>query len=630
MAIPNYATNLPDEILMLIFEGLGIKNTVEFRKVCRSWCLVASRSFMKDVYLQGAEKMESFMYCLDNNPSYAGYVHKLKIYIDSETSNPIVFTSLEHLMRLFSGYRFPNLTDLTLTGDYSITNPNFYPMVVKACPNVEKLNYGPNRYMTNLYNQLVGRYQPTLKYVKLNMRWLKSPSLSNFRQMEDVDISDPMNSGNCKALLPLFNNRFTLKLMTSVLAKSDKKNFMEDYLESKTEQEQHRILKKLSKLEILDMEMGTFCPESLEFISRYMTGLKELYIEPGECMLVKEEKMRAILKTYEDFLSRIPVFHMHMNSIKEPVLFDCVPSLCEKFFNHIPPNIQSVEKILYIKTITKPTRNVSMFINSKKFGNQLKRMLQMKCGHPAPILRLIQEKFSACNIDTLRLSYTPLPNNYFTVMLQQLLAPLPTVRKVIFTVPNKKASYPPNQDQKDNEQVIFPQVTHLDLHSLGAEIKLPYMWNNCIDMFPNIKYLKLKYFTGVCRGDKIGYQIFLPDVELERLSFDITPLMLKLREAWFGKKGFFVLEVQTKRLRQLYKLTLYDSNITKIDKETVDKFTAKEKELSRRIHISVADVEFITVFFFKGVLHPFYHPDENPKYLDYKPELVTEIKLQVV
>lgn len=78
--------NLPEEVMLMIFEKLHIHELDEAQKVCRAWYFPGHVSFLKEIRLYSARNIQQFIISIDHNPNpeYLKAVQYLNIGIGEE------------------------------------------------------------------------------------------------------------------------------------------------------------------------------------------------------------------------------------------------------------------------------------------------------------------------------------------------------------------------------------------------------------------------------------------------------------------------------------------------------------------------------------------------------------------
>lgn len=625
----SYYHTLPDEVLFTIFEELAHRDLAECRMVCRSWHMPANRLYMKRAHFNTDHAVKAFLRYMKKNPSYVDLVQRLSLRAGYGFGTSPSVSDLGMIKGLFS-LQYPNVRVLKLGGHRSLEEDNIKEMMLKSCPNLERLECKEIEGSPLYYYMLRGS-QKTLTHLDISYdceRMTSSEFLLTLPRLEETNVSRHKKFYNCESWLPLFHQEFTLKSLEVSINTLDKDSFMERYTEMKTEEEKNMIKEKLGKLERLQVKDTTFRRNSLEFIAKYFTGLQHFQYADAlygpqmyydyQNELDPDEICTALLDLICRVRSCTVNFRRPFIRWKAP---DAFFSICNTYFTQFPPDTDGMEKIHVLNLKNRYSSDSCIYVSmeSKPINrHQLERKLEVGVDfNEESMLRNVKKAILPHNMNVLEyhLNYRSMefdePDYGYFTWLQDMLTSLPTVTKLSMLMPRDHLSYPKKKFDK-----TFPQITYLELKT-ELEINRLFMWNSCLSMFPNIKFLNLKYFTGLYKLLKKEYVISLPSVKLERLYLDISPLLLKIRRLINVYDKFFVLDVNNKRGRYLYVVSLVYFTVTKISKEYFDSLYDGEI-IPLCVHVYATEIQFITMYIYKEILYlpTFTAYDAPPKYLD--------------
>lgn len=620
--------NLPDEVLSIIFQGLVHHDLHECQLVCRAWYNPAHRLYMKNIKLRDNLSVERFVNYIKNNPSHADTVQQIKVLVDHGTTIVNTLTDIEHLGQLFS-IRYSNARVLKLFGSETIKNSSLYESIFKSCPSLEKMKFTSLKD-TPFHQCLIRGYQQSLTNLLINKKtseWLSSEFLTSFPQLRDLIIPYHQNYRNCESWLRLFHQKFTLKSLKITLEDADEKGFVERYIQSRTVEEQNQIIEKLSKLETLYINDKVCNVNSIQFMAQYFTGLNHLEYNNWASILNDQANIQTTYKKILDLASRLPSCAIDFPNYRGlPQLSQWIPIFCQVFYNQLPPHSKCLERKLTLRLESVSSTLRARMKTEMIRRHQLKRKVTIEINRSDPVtLQLVKESVTMHDINYFKFFFNSsfYGSRYldFITMFQEVLSALPTVTKVLLLMPGNRLGYPEKPTGKQ-----YPQVTHLELEA-EDEVNRVFMWKGCTRMFPGIKHLKLKYFSGMYREKLKEYQIFLPGIRLERLHLDISPLFMKTKELPRRiDEAFFVLDIETERIHRLYKVTLKELGVYQLDKEDIENL-AKDY---LRIHISVVEIQLITMYLFREAIAPYHHThNERSRYLDLCLERVAEVVLHI-
>lgn len=605
--------SLPDEILYNIFKRVSRYCLRECRKTCRSWYLPALSLYIKTVTLISNRGVESLIQYMDEYPAHVNLIKQLEIKMGNSTACSPLFEA-KCLERLFT--RTLNIKELYIEGGRKLKKSQIHKSIAKACPKLERLEC-PDNEDFKLYNNLIDELHEQL--INLRLDYTRTKLKYKFSRLQELFVEDSTYYNNCNRMLELFNQEFTLQKLNCNFDFPDTEGFFEEYMESKTEEERNTAIEKMAKLGTLFLSDTIFCLPSLSFIAQHFTGLNQFQMTDS---LVRsdddtweEEQLNFASGEFMDFLCGMKQFYVHLNRMFKHDLDVCLETIIDKFYNQLPPQCYCSNNIL---TLTLKDDGLWLLdddaliaMESKKIShNQVERRFEVFFQGHRSVAKTIKSVLSKQDISTLQYSAfcerrDVLPAAYLPV-LQEMLEVLPNVRDVDLSVPGHQYNFP-----KELKQKQFPQVKHLILNS-NREVNRMYIWDGCLHMFPGIKKLTLRYFSGMLKVNIKQYQIFLKGIELDVLTLDVSPILLKS----YRSKSidhhtdqhnyyFFILYVETKTCKRLYRVSFRDLSATEIDEAYLGGLTGNEK-FYLKAHISVDKIKYITMVLYQKVTCGFY------------------------
>lgn len=109
---------LPQEILLTIFELLSRADILQCQIVCRCWYIPVHMLILKDVKIRNSDEAMQFLGSLGDSPGLliTNAVKKIAITnVDKDRSRVFDLASVEKLL-----FRFPNVEDIELTDCFNL------------------------------------------------------------------------------------------------------------------------------------------------------------------------------------------------------------------------------------------------------------------------------------------------------------------------------------------------------------------------------------------------------------------------------------------------------------------------------------------------------------------------------
>lgn len=412
-----------------------------------------------------------------------------------------------------------------------------------SCPRLEKIHRHGHANQ-KLYYNLVARYAHSLTYVDVEYGLIDEgtatlqicnayPKLKHITMRTMCfDAAVTMNQ-----LLGLFDGPLSVETLNVSVKDIEDEYFMERYLNERTSTAQDLIIKKLSKMTELRMDSFSCYKNIINFVARYMTGLRTLeYTLFGhEVERLRDEAAKTAFHELLDLACWLGNSNISFGMVDRAYLFKYLTLAFKKFYLHLPPrNVNSpnsprllVDRILKIQTNDyldpwEPLINLSLILERTSGNCQTSKMeFSVSESSTNNLLRVVgKDTLKDCNINTLEFFYVYDPRCRITIsfdnfmsVCEELLSSLPTVTKVCLSVPH-------GLQRMDHPFKKFSQVKHLTLEAKKPMHEQYCIWERSTKMFPGVQYLSLRYFTGVYKRSLKQYQISLPEAKLERLYLD--------------------------------------------------------------------------------------------------------------
>lgn len=608
---------LPYETLSRIFQGLTRHDLIQCQKVCRTWRVPARDVFLKKIHLRKNVNIIKLLSTIDDNPTYLNNVKQLVLGTAASISVP----QAERLFSVITG----GIKEIQIQADDSLMSLSKTTTLCKTvCSKITVTPFVPHETYCTLIEPLCQSLT--------SVCWKNGATLeffSNFSQLQEIDISATRNLNTFEKWLPLFEQHDYLKSIQGYLTIDDAEDSLNRYMLMKSDKERNMILGKLSNLETLFVQNYEFFPNTIKIITKYLIGLQQFRFHQRISKNWTQNQLDVFSNEFLNFLNNMVNYYVELR-MDRPALSRCLTTIFHKVFDQLPQSTHCPRRILKIHLIPYDNNKIAMKSMKTSPYSQLERSVDLKItmDEHETIVQHVKESQAQVNALYFRANSGDIPSTYFS-MMQELLDVLPSITKISFAVPQNRGK----KFYHKNGACQYTQVKYLELstyetkgrrrHFSFEQVKRKHIWNDCISMFPEIKFLKLKYFTGVWKSDLREYNISLKNVELERLHLDVTPVFKKLYYVTFNLD--FVLDIQTYDERHFYKISVNSLETTKIDGAMAeDSF----KKGSIRVRIQVADLQFINLYLFKCSLRD--NMGRVYYYLDNYMDLVKEAKISLV
>lgn len=519
--IKESSTNLPPEILQLIFSHLSQCCLIECKSVCRLWRQPAHEQLLNNIMILKSSQMECLSNYLENNPSYREKIKKItfdSILVDSRIrANEVRFAFDQRICDSIAKY-FPKLEHLVYNHHYD-SNYDF---------DEDALNTSRNYYYKVLYE-----LRHSLKRINIYDRmqyYLEDPSkfLDHFPHVTAIDFSDDTAQVCLSTCLYLFEKDFDLKELKCSLWKNTRDDLFKKFIETKPADSQKKIVTKLSQLNSLHLRIPrTYYTGLLEHISKHFTGLGKLSVICNwtDELLGLEETL--VLDTLIGYACSLQKHYIEIPYVRLSDLSKYLPSIAKKVYYQLPNDSLHVHRTLQFTTqqedhlnahspfeivtsSTKSTRSLHILYTCHNDDEISINSQILKIDLPLTDVKTFKYVVGRTNWKT--------PVGSFKIF-DELLVRLPSLEKVIVVIHDCVLD--------DDLLGIYPQVsslqyTHVDTHSSLSSANTMTL-TRLVSMFPNLKYLKLTNFCGV-HVPELGPWIDLRECNLELLRVDVDSI----------------------------------------------------------------------------------------------------------
>lgn len=553
---------LPEEILRLIFNNSQLNDLQQCQKVCKAWYYPAHVKFLEEIKLCNMLEIDQFIAAIDHNPHklYLKAVKKIniKVYPNDESLRL-------NVKKLF--FRFHNLEQVKLGNLHTL----FYSFdkkvcqtFLRKCPKLQIFdvycNSKPDNYFDILYN-----IQPLITYMDLNSAWHDESwnvieYITSFPRLRAVDChysSEELST--IEKHLPVLEKLSDFESIRIGYGE-DENEFPQEYLNSKTADEQNMLIAKLAKIKCLNVR-GKIFPNAMMFAVKYLTGLEKFSIKTFEGYKWTEEQDDTFFYDVLDLVcransSKLDIYRLTLYQISQ-------------FFGEITEGLsQQPSKNKATTTLTIVMTNDRDYDTDKAELqvniNQFKHDIKISAGYNVETDNLFSSLFmyyaAITGVDEFilrigqeRRSHEKIDMFMYTKIFQCLVS----LKSVVLSIPVLHKDFifsePPALTEAHCSGInLQPQVEKLSLHADPCA-KFKSLLHYFSFIFPNLKHLEFFYFSGIWDAFIGEYQVPLARFTLDKLVIDATPVKRKLK-----KCNFFVLVVETLSTfeRQVYKIQL--------------------------------------------------------------------------
>lgn len=580
--------NLPYETLSRIFYGLTQNDLIQCQKVCRSWRMPARDTFLKIVHLRENRNIDELLSVIEDIPSYLGNIKQLVLGYNAHISVHQAERLLCGITGVVEEIQIYVIDSAISLSQASMLSKTMCSKITAYCTSCQ---YG-------LYDSLIKPLHQSLT----SASWYHGVTLeflSNFHQLQDINLRNARNLNNFERWLPLFEQLDRLKSIRGSLTINDSEDFLNNYMLTKSDQERNRILKKLSKLETLKVHVQKLCTSSIRFITRYLIGLKDMEYVCYSTATWTHSQLDAFSNDLLNFTSNLTNYHVDASMDRATLLY-CFSSFFPKVLHQVPRIAQCISRVLSLRIIDSSYSTNNITISHETSSPQFRLSLNIRL--PSNEFKAIFEnvKEFQTQFGELSLHASSFKENSLTYLtiLHELPNVLRSLTYVSLGVPLgrlKKLDIPEQEYQ-------FRQVKYLELTSIRVDgsrshfcfeqLQRKYIWDDYISTFPEIKYLRLSYFTGVWKPKSNEFHILLNNIKLETLYLDVTPVFTKSK---FTARTHFILDVKSHNRRCFYKISLNYLQITNITEAMAEVLWG---EGCTRIRIHALDLEFINLYLY--------------------------------
>lgn len=550
--------NVSDETLMMLFKELNPRDLQQCQKVCRSWYRPAHLVVLQDIFLHSVFQIAKFISSIKHNPKPL-YLHQVKTIhvsnVDFEDLDKVnVKDGFTELL-----FQFRNLKELHIRDSVPLFGKfdnKLSELLLNFCPKLDTVK------ISTEIDQFIYLYNMRVLLTEFDMNRIGDrrvlPSLLYLGRFPRINkiIGVKEQLDNFQKLLSFVYHLPALKDVTLRSAVEDQENFAENYLSSRTEDEQAQILKTLSKITRVTIEPRSeaFGVQSIKFIHRYFSGLKYFYMSNHNDTKWTNLHQRVfcgeLLDIYRSTTDDKSSIYLQHVPIKD--LIAILPSVTQKAFSS--PSKTRILQIDMTDMLTRSNKSGGMYI--KKGRTQSEKCVRLMVPKQPGLQGLDAAFFAKLpvleNVDVfeLNIEYKNLAYSTATTidMYDRILKKIPTAKKLFLDVP---ASY------KDIGllSLTHPQVQDLTLQ-ITAKAQVEILLNTLFLKFPNLKRFNLHYFSGTWNQYAGEFRIRLQHSTLDKLEVDVSPVLATWKN-YPTKKELFVIEIFS-RLGTRFFVVSYD------------------------------------------------------------------------
>lgn len=546
----------PEEVLLNIFSNLPGITLIQCQLVCRSWRLPARVKQFALVNLRDTDRIERFIATIndDPNPRFIAAVKEIRTYTirNWHVTNTVIHDLL---------FRFHNLESVTFNQSLlSKFNDDLCREFLTHCPKLKDLK------VVSYINNEQQLYNVRLLLTELRLRNRNrgidyEQHVVSFPRLKTFFTVNPLNT--FEKLLPVFSRLSNLENITIERLANDTENFMENYTQTKTPEEQTQLVERISRINGLEFNCNRVLSKcTLDFITQYMTGLNRLTISSS----ISNEL--ELFQTMLNMIQRITYCQFKVE-IDSTVFWAQLEGFMHQVFRHFTHKRELYLRVggsqINIKT-QKFTRHIQIYIPGMELGH--KRTLMD--GGVLEVDTFVLTLPSKCRSESMHIYDT-----FFETKS--------TCKQVTFDVPRGRIS---RTEEPEGIAQNHPFVEDLKIRSEPGAAVAPIL-DRCSVAFPNVKRLvfeslsmSLEGFCGTFQEDTNKHQLSLESYTLEELSINITHILLNIKE-----EKYMVIHVQSAEM-YLYKVPFDGAEVSRIDEQDLQGDQCGKDYVCLHIHVN--------------------------------------------
>lgn len=534
------------------------------------------------------------------------------------------FTNLQHVhihdsVSLFDKFDFDTMCDMFLrscpklmTFDVSSIGKNTVAYYVLAW----KLRKLLTKFTATMYDQnKIIQYGTPVQF------------FTSFPRLQDLeDWSESITS--FEGLFPVLEQS-NIRSITSKV--NDKENFAEQYLETKSKEEQEQLLEKLSQIKDLDYHpRHNRWTNSIKFISKYLAGLETfsatVYGDNKHWTGLQEG---VVIDHMLDILCRVKNHgFVYFSSMYFTDLPKYLPMMLQKIFQST--NERAVNRILQLEITSRGGLSQPEDINMEIKTNQRRGIQQIEI---LVCPRVNLEEIRSCLFDG-SIQYDEIDTFVFELdktfwkqyrsnavdyvnIFDKFFEKLPNLKELIMDVPEvQRVTQLQSQLLCKNG---YPLVKKVTLHAT-TNAQLQPLLERYHMTFPNMNHLSLYNYCGVWNDDSNEFEINLAEYTLETLTIDLAPAEVEFKKratpSFKEEERFFLVKIKSNDDSYMFKVSSNLSSITKMNESDLEKFTLGDGGI--QVEITVAKLQYLEVCKFQKRQLP---ADRKVKYYKFIEEI---------
>lgn len=597
--------NLPEEILLMIFDNLNTDDLFECQTVCRAWYSPARVKLLGEVLLMKISEVEQFIASFDRDPDplYLKAVKNIEMFnLDrdvgygfDDSGSPSFQFGKEKLRKLF--FRFPKLERVQFYNCLFILD-EFDDEICKSFQKVDSFVVKTSDETSARYHNLLKNLRPLITTIFIKQGAGYTPLidesgglvelLSTFSRLQTIETNYNLTFQQWITIIERLPNLTTI---TTAATEDDKDNFAERYLATIPKNEKTQLLKRLANIKNLTYRNSNgLTLNSVKFIAKYMIGLAKLSIYSILPKIWTDSKQLLYCNIISDLAHSIDKCSVEFQ-LKQPVLQEYLPIVVNKIFQQKASDIDNSPNRCLRLNVKR-----SYFSSLKIVSNQVVRSINMTCNHRnnSSIVNIANKIFQPDvplnDVDEFILDidgdYTQSAN---MAMYEPFLYALPMLKKISLKLPENFTD-----TSMDKFRTDIPSLSLLEEITLcpSMEVQCQGLLDGFSRMARNLKQFNFYNFSGNWK-DSIGeFRIELGNYyQLETLVIDID-LVVAQTTAEDDAQSFFVVEtefISNSEMRQLFKVDLDLTWTAKIDDRDLKGLTRGEDYI--RLHLTLRQLK---------------------------------------
>lgn len=536
--------NFPEELLLNVFSYLTNRDLNKCLYVCHSWYIPARIRLLKELHFHNINRIRRFITAFNQNPD-PRFLAAVK-GIDISSTKDLALNDKD-FRDLF--FRFPNLEKVALNSILlDKFNDDLCREFLKHSPKLTDVTVKETGYYRSLTNAQLYKARLLLTELEVRHDEVENPKqfVTDFPRIKTL--TGPYRENNkildtFESLLPVFMQASNLTKIRIMYLDDDTDRFMEEFLQTKTLEEQKQLVERISRVNDLSVRGSKFLSTSvIKFITEYMTGLKyfeasgKLTDEMGACHTMFD-LIQSINHCKFDWSVHIDRHWVNLVEFMQQV---CQHSSQERILCLRVFHLDRCEPQVWVDT-NEHTRSLTIQFAEQELSNR----------------RSLFD--SVLDMDTFEMQFTRQKTKPYMDVYDSFFRTKSTVKKVILHLTDTLIGGEKPLDEDVSQNHIF--VEELSILST-AHSSMQKLLDRCCIAFPNLKLLTFDRFHGVWQDDLSKLQLDLPKFTLERLVIGLPFPRYKNR----GKLSV-VIEVDLLSLgdKYFYKVPFDGSKPTRID-----------------------------------------------------------------